>query len=130
MRQLHMSSETGAQINPLVDVLTDAITELGQSRFQQTLLNTAYRLLPAAACLRDRICFLCEPMIYLSALLTKGMAEVCASILRGLSLKSMAFQMNLSISTFRNRAFDRVDTHFRNELFVLMMTSTRRVAAC
>jgi DNA-binding CsgD family transcriptional regulator len=274
MRQWPMSPETDAQADPLVGVLTPAITDLGQGRFQQTLLDSIYPVLPAASCSVYRTGPLCEPAIYMSASrgvpdttrdcwraylagpwrndrtllkpaqaaaqarqirhitaqevppehrarvyeahgvaervsivepqgegtlfainfyrhqhqrpfadaqisafgqlapallalahkhldirptvareepavdqlkwleqrlhaingsLTQREVQVCAGILQGLSFDGIACRMDLSVSTvktYRNRAFDRLDIHFRNELFAMMLASTQGHAAC
>ena len=65
--------------------------------------------------------------------LTRREAEVCAGILQGMSFDGIACQMALSVSTvktYRNRAFDRLGIHFRNELFALMLESSQRTHAC
>jgi DNA-binding CsgD family transcriptional regulator len=69
----------------------------------------------------------------LNTSLSRREAEVCAGILQGMSFDGIACQMALSVSTvktYRNRAFDRLGIHFRNELFALMLESSQRVPAC
>eukprot|EP01031_Cornospumella_fuschlensis_P047319 gene47319-57964_t len=43
-------SSGGTRADALVGVLTGAIADLGNGRFQQTLLDSVYAVLPAASC--------------------------------------------------------------------------------
>lgn len=67
MRQWATSSQTSSSASALIGVLTPAIADLGQSRFQQTLLDSIFPLLPAASCSVYRTGPLCEPAIFMSA---------------------------------------------------------------
>ena len=52
--------------------------------------------------------------------------EVCARILTGMTQEGIASDLSLSVptvKTYRNRAFARLDIHFRNELFALVHAS-------
>jgi DNA-binding CsgD family transcriptional regulator len=53
--------------SPLLGVLTNAMAHLGQSRFDQTLLDSMYPVLPAASWSVYRTGPLCEPAIFMSA---------------------------------------------------------------
>lgn len=58
--------------------------------------------------------------------LTGRELDVCERILRGWSYDGIAADLGLStasIKTYRNRAFDRLGIHFRNELFALAAAS-------
>lgn len=55
-----------------------------------------------------------------AAKLTERELDVCARILAGWSLDGIAVDLGVSLTTvktYRKRAFDRMDIHFRNELF-------------
>jgi DNA-binding CsgD family transcriptional regulator len=54
--------------------------------------------------------------------LTVQEVEVCAGLLQGMTHAGIAAHLGLkesTIKTYRNRAFDRLGIHFRNELFAL-----------
>ena len=56
--------------------------------------------------------------------LTAREAQVCAGILQGLTIDGIACALDVSactVKTYRNRAFDRLGIHFRNELFALVL---------
>lgn len=67
MRQWAANSQASSSASALIGVLTPAIADLGQSRFQQTLLDSIFPLLPAASCSVYRTGPLCEPAIFMSA---------------------------------------------------------------
>jgi DNA-binding NarL/FixJ family response regulator len=55
--------------------------------------------------------------------LTVREIEVCARIVMGMTHDGIASDLRLSVptvKTYRNRAFARMDIHFRNELFALL----------
>ena len=81
----------------------------------------------------DQLKRLTDRLQQINSALTRREAEVCAGILQGMSFDGIACQMALSVSTvktYRNRAFDRLGIHFRNELFALMLESSQRPPAC
>lgn len=81
----------------------------------------------------DQLKRLTDKLQQINPTLTRREAEVCAGILQGMSFDGIACQMALSVSTvktYRNRAFDRLGIHFRNELFALMLESSQRPPAC
>lgn len=56
--------------------------------------------------------------------LTPRECEVCARLLMGLTQDGIARDLDLSlptVKTYRNRAFDRLGIHFKNELFALFV---------
>jgi DNA-binding CsgD family transcriptional regulator len=56
--------------------------------------------------------------------LTTREREVCERLLRGMSFEGIAADLALStttVKTYRNRAFDRLGIHHRNELFALAL---------
>lgn len=56
--------------------------------------------------------------------LTPRELEVCVRLLRGMTYDGIASDLRLSVpsvKTYRNRAFDRLGIHFRNELFALVL---------
>lgn len=56
--------------------------------------------------------------------LTPRELEVCVRLLRGMTYDGIAVDLGLSlpsVKTYRNRAFDRLGIHFRNELFALLL---------
>ena len=56
--------------------------------------------------------------------LTPRELEVCVRLLRGMTYDGIAADLGLSlpsVKTYRNRAFDRLGIHFRNELFALVL---------
>jgi DNA-binding CsgD family transcriptional regulator len=57
--------------------------------------------------------------------LTERELDVCSRILAGLSLDGIASDLGISLTTvktYRQRAFDRMGIHFRNELFARVST--------
>lgn len=62
----------------------------------------------------------------LNPALTPRELEVCVRLLLGMTQDGIAADLGLSVptvKTYRNRAFERLGIHFRNELFALMLTS-------
>lgn len=62
------------------------------------------------------------------AVLTRREREVCDRLLRGWTHDGIAADLQLSVTTvktYRDRAFDRLGIHHRNELFALVMAETR-----
>lgn len=56
--------------------------------------------------------------------LTPRELEVCLRLLRGMTYDGIAADLGLSVpsvKTYRNRAFDRLGIHFRNELYALVL---------
>jgi DNA-binding CsgD family transcriptional regulator len=56
--------------------------------------------------------------------LTPRELEVCVRLLRGMTYDGIAADLGLSVpsvKTYRNRAFERLGIHFRNELFALVL---------
>lgn len=56
--------------------------------------------------------------------LTPRELEVCLRLLRGMTYDGIASDLGLSVpsvKTYRNRAFDRLGIHFRNELYALVL---------
>ncbi len=50
--------------------------------------------------------------------------EVCALVLKGMSYAGIAVTMGLkesTVKTYRNRAFDKLGIHFKNQLFAMFM---------
>lgn len=81
----------------------------------------------------DQLQRLVQRLLAIDATLTQREAQVCAGILQGLSFDGIACQMGLAVSTvktYRNRAFDRLGIHFRNQLFALVLASSQRTATC
>jgi DNA-binding CsgD family transcriptional regulator len=64
MRQWAANAATPGE---LLHVLTQAVPRLGESQFEQTLLDSLFPLLPAASCSVYRTGPLCPPVIYMSA---------------------------------------------------------------
>ena len=65
-----------------------------------------------------------QRLLALQPTLTPREIEVCVRLLRGLTYDGIASDLGLSVpsvKTYRNRAFDRLGIHFRNELFALML---------
>jgi DNA-binding CsgD family transcriptional regulator len=65
-----------------------------------------------------------QRLLALQPALTPRELEVCARLLRGMTYDGIANDMGLSVpsvKTYRNRAFDRLGIHFRNELFALLL---------
>lgn len=70
-----------------------------------------------AAALRERLS-------RLEARLTARELDVCVRLLQGMTQDGIACDLGLSVATvktYRNRAFERLDIHFRNELFALLL---------
>jgi DNA-binding CsgD family transcriptional regulator len=79
----------------------------------------------SAAALRSRLHELCPA-------LTSRELDVCTRLLQGLTQEGIAGDLAISlptVKTYRNRAFERLGIHFRNELFALVlgMQHTERV---
>lgn len=58
--------------------------------------------------------------------LTPRELDVCVRLLRGMTYDGIAADLGLSVpsvKTYRNRAFDRLGIHFRNELFALVLST-------
>lgn len=56
--------------------------------------------------------------------LTPRELDVCVRLLRGMTYDGIASDLGLSVpsvKTYRNRAFDRLGIHFRNELYALVL---------
>jgi len=56
--------------------------------------------------------------------LTPRELQVCVRLLQGMTYDGIASDLGLSVpsvKTYRNRAFERLGIHFRNELFALML---------
>ena len=65
-----------------------------------------------------------EKLLALQPALTPRELEVCARLLQGMTYDGIASDLGLSlpsVKTYRNRAFDRLGIHFRNELFALVL---------
>ncbi|SEG28426.1 helix-turn-helix transcriptional regulator [Thauera chlorobenzoica] len=65
--------------------------------------------------------------------LTTRELEVCERLLRGWTYDGIAADLGLSVTsvkTYRNRAFQRLGIHFRNELFALSMSAGSEPARC
>jgi DNA-binding CsgD family transcriptional regulator len=67
MRQWDISEQPTTTASALLGVLTNAMAHLGQSRFDQTLLDSMHPVLPAASWSVYRTGPLCEPAIFMSA---------------------------------------------------------------
>lgn len=67
MRQWDLSEKPDTTASALLGVLTNAMAHLGQSRFDQTLLDSMHPVLPAASWSVYRTGPLCEPAIFMSA---------------------------------------------------------------
>lgn len=67
-----------------------------------------------------------QRLLALQPALTPRELDVCVRLLRGMTYDGIASDLGLSVpsvKTYRNRAFDRLGIHFRNELFALLMRS-------
>lgn len=65
-----------------------------------------------------------QRLLALQPALTPRELEVCVRLLRGMTYDGIAADLGLSlpsVKTYRNRAFDRLGIHFRNELYALML---------
>lgn len=65
-----------------------------------------------------------QRLLALQPALTPRELEVCVRLLRGMTYDGIAADLGLglpSVKTYRNRAFDRLGIHFRNELFALLL---------
>ncbi len=67
MRQWDINEQPCTTASALLGVLTNAMAHLGQSRFDQTLLDSMHPVLPAASWSVYRTGPLCEPAIFMSA---------------------------------------------------------------
>jgi len=84
------------------------------------LAHKHVELAPPARSPRDWIAHWRSRLQLDAARLTERELDVCARILAGLSLDGIAVDLGVSLTTvktYRKRAFDRMDIHFRNELF-------------
>lgn len=76
-------------------------------------------LAPAASAPRDWLAHWRNRLQLDAAKLTERELDVCARMLLGWSLDGIAVDLGVSLTTvktYRKRAFDRMDIHFRNEL--------------
>ncbi len=67
-----------------------------------------------------------QRLLALQPALTPRELEVCVRLLRGMTYDGIAADLGLSlpsVKTYRNRAFDRLGIHFRNELFALVLST-------
>ena len=58
---------------------------------------------------------------------TRREREVCERMLKGWTYEGIANDLGISagtVKTFRDRAFDRLGIHHRNELFALVLVNT------
>ena len=65
-----------------------------------------------------------QRLLALQPALTPRELDVCVRLLRGMTYDGIAADLGLSVpsvKTYRNRAFDRLGIHFRNELFALVL---------
>lgn len=65
-------------------------------------------------------------LVQLCPALTERELQVCERMLRGWTFEGIAADLSLSVATvktYRNRAFERLGIHFRNQLFSLLMGS-------
>lgn len=65
-----------------------------------------------------------QRLLALQPALTPRELDVCVRLLRGMTHDGIAADLGLSVpsvKTYRNRAFDRLGIHFRNELFALVL---------
>lgn len=65
-----------------------------------------------------------QRLLALQPALTPRELDVCVRLLRGMTYDGIASDLGLSVpsvKTYRNRAFDRLGIHFRNELYALML---------
>ncbi|APW44826.1 helix-turn-helix transcriptional regulator [Rhodoferax saidenbachensis] len=72
---------------------------------------------PVGPSLRSRL-------LALSPALTQRELDVCLRLLQGMTQDGIANDLGLSlptVKTYRNRAFNRLGIHFRNELYALVM---------
>lgn len=67
MRKWDLGEKPATTASALLGVLTNAMAHLGQSRFEQTLLDSIHPVLPAASWSVYRTGPLCEPAIFMSA---------------------------------------------------------------
>ncbi|MEO7940914.1 MAG: helix-turn-helix transcriptional regulator [Burkholderiaceae bacterium] len=71
-----------------------------------------------------------ERLLELQPALTPREVEVCTRLLQGMTFDGIACDLGLgvpSVKTYRNRAFERLGIHFRNELFALMLRAPARL---
>lgn len=65
-----------------------------------------------------------QRLLALQPALTPRELDVCVRLLRGMTYDGIASDLGLSVTsvkTYRNRAFERLGIHFRNELFALVL---------
>ncbi|MES2192157.1 MAG: LuxR C-terminal-related transcriptional regulator [Pseudomonadota bacterium] len=119
---------------PFADAQIDALGQLAPALLALAHKHLDIRLPEVIEETRaEQLKRLTDRLHQLNTTLTRREAEVCAGILQGMSFDGIACEMALSVSTvktYRNRAFDRLGIHFRNELFALMLESSQRTHAC
>ena len=67
-------------------------------------------------------------LLRLSAQLTERELDICERILRGMTYDGIAGELGLSratVITYRNRAFERLGIHFKNQLFAMAAGNRR-----
>ncbi len=82
-------------------------------------------LAPATASPAERLLALCPE-------LSGRELDVCERLLKGMTQEGVAADLGLSVptvKTYRNRAFGRLDIHFRSELFALVLSPQSAVPA-
>lgn len=109
-----------AQVAPVLLALARKHIALAQPRSSPALP------LPAAPAktLPTTLPALRQRLLQAQADLTERELDVCARMLQGLTQEGIAQDLNLSLATvktYRNRAFQRLGIHFRNELFALAL---------
>ena len=125
-RHLHQRPFADAQINA-IGQLAPALLALAHKHLD--IRSSAMK----DATLADPLQSMVQRLLAINSTLTQREAQVCAAILQGLSFDGIACQMGLAVSTvktYRNRAFDRLGIHFRNQLFALLLASSPRTTTC
>lgn len=105
---------------PLLELARKHIA-LGGAQARSAVLAPAPALTSAAAVPAGQ---LRERLLALSGELTERELDVCVRLLRGMTQEGVAADLGLSLTTvktYRNRAFARLDIHFRNELFAAVL---------
>jgi DNA-binding CsgD family transcriptional regulator len=92
----------------LSNVLTQAITGLGEAGFEQTLLDSLYPVLPAASCSVYRTGALCEPTKFMSA--SHGIPDTTTACWQ--AYLSGPYRDDCTLHTHRLAAVPPADTHF------------------
>ena len=131
-RHLHQRPFTDAQIADLSDVAV-VLLALARKHIALSGLGQGQALLlaspasasqvshPAGASLPEAAAR--QRLLRVTPQLTERELDVCTRLLQGLTQEGIATDLGLSLSTvktYRNRAFDRLGIHFRNELFALV----------